>query len=91
MNEFLNSLKNSVRECNKPFQHWEINKPLTQNIINEIISVKIPQRKADSIVFNHDEFIKSKTTVSDLSKLKSVFKADGTVTAGNSSGLNDAA
>ncbi|MBD42022.1 MAG: hypothetical protein CFH22_00119 [Alphaproteobacteria bacterium MarineAlpha5_Bin12] len=43
MNEFLNSLKNSVRECNKPFQHWEINKPLTQNIINEIISVKIPE------------------------------------------------
>ena len=58
---------------------------------DEMISVKIPQRKADSIIFNHDEFIKSKTTVNDLSKLKSVFKADGTVTAGNSSGLNDGA
>ncbi len=58
----------------------------------EIVSVEIPQRKKDNIIFNQDEFIKGKTTLEILSKLRTVFKQEGgTVTAGNSSGLNDGA
>ena len=55
----------------------------------EIISVEIPQRKTDPIQFNADEFIKPYSSIKGLAKLKPAFKKDGTVTAGNSSGLND--
>ena len=55
----------------------------------EIVEIKIPQRKKDPIVFKKDEFIKENTSLEILSKLRTVFKKDGTVTAGNSSGLND--
>jgi len=56
----------------------------------EIVPVVIPQRKKESIIFSEDEFIKDKTSVEVLSKLRTAFKKDnGTVTAGNSSGLND--
>ncbi len=57
----------------------------------EIISVSIPQGKKDSILFSHDEFIKPTTTLEVLQKLKPAFKDNGSVTAGNSSGLNDGA
>lgn len=57
----------------------------------EIIAVEIPQKKGDAIVFNKDEFAKSTTTLEGLQKLKPSFKKDGTVTAGNASGLNDGA
>lgn len=57
----------------------------------EIISVEIPQKKGDPILFNKDEFAKPNTTVEGLAKLKPSFKKDGTVTAGNASGLNDGA
>ncbi len=57
----------------------------------EIVKVEIPQRKKDSIFFTKDEFIKPKTSIDILSKLRTVFKENGTVTAGNSSGLNDGA
>ena len=57
----------------------------------EIVTVEIPQRKKDSIIFSQDEFIKPQTSIEILSKLKTVFKENGTVTAGNSSGLNDGA
>jgi acetyl-CoA acyltransferase len=58
--------------------------------INEIVSVEIPQRKKDSIIFSEDEFIKDKTSIEILSKLRTAFKSEnGTVTAGNASGLND--
>ena len=57
----------------------------------EIVTVEIPQRKKDSIIFSQDEFIKPHTSIEILSKLKTVFKENGTVTAGNSSGLNDGA
>ena len=55
----------------------------------EIITVEIPQRKKDPILFSKDEFIKEKTSLEILSKLRTVFRENGTVTAGNSSGLND--
>jgi len=57
----------------------------------EIVPVTIPQRKGEPVVFSQDEFIKSNTTKEGLSKLRSAFKKDGSVTAGNSSGLNDGA
>jgi 3-oxoadipyl-CoA thiolase len=57
----------------------------------EITTVTIPQRKGDAIVFSQDEFVKPKTTLEGLSGLKPSFRKDGTVTAGNASGLNDGA
>ena len=58
----------------------------------EIVQVVIPKRKADPIVFEHDEFVKGNTNLEILSKLRTAFKKDGgTVTAGNASGLNDGA
>ena len=58
----------------------------------EIISVEIPQRKKDSIIFSKDEFIKNGTSLEILGKLRTAFKKEGgTVTAGNASGLNDGA
>ncbi len=57
----------------------------------EIVSVEIPQRKADPIVFDKDEFLKPDTTEEKLAKLRPAFAKEGTVTAGNASGLNDGA
>ena len=57
----------------------------------EIVPISIPQKKAETIIFSQDEFVKPATTVDGLSKLKPSFRKDGTVTAGNSSGLNDGA
>ena len=58
---------------------------------DEIVPVIIPQRKGEAIVFDTDEYPKFGTTIDKLSKLKPAFKKDGTVTAGNASGLNDGA
>jgi acetyl-CoA acetyltransferase family protein len=60
-------------------------------LAKEIVSVEIPQRKKDPIIFKDDEFIRAGTTAEILSKLRPAFKKDGSVTAGNSSGLNDGA
>ena len=57
----------------------------------EIMPVEIPQRKADPIIFDKDEFIKPNTSPEKLAKLRPAFRKDGTVTAGNASGLNDGA
>ena len=57
----------------------------------QIVPVSIPQRKGDPVVFKHDEFIRPQTTAEGLAKLRPAFKKDGTVTAGNASGLNDGA
>lgn len=57
----------------------------------EIEPVTIPQAKGAIIVFSEDEFIKPDTTVEKLRQLKPAFRENGTVTAGNSSGLNDGA
>ncbi|MCX0394768.1 acetyl-CoA C-acetyltransferase [Clostridium perfringens] len=58
---------------------------------DEIVPVVIPQRKGDPIVFDTDEFPRFGTTAEKLAKLRSAFKKDGTVTAGNASGINDGA
>jgi len=55
----------------------------------EIIAVEIPQRKKDPLIFDKDEFVRHDTNLEALSKLRTVFKENGTVTAGNASGLND--
>lgn len=57
----------------------------------EIIPVVIPSKKGDAVVFDKDEFIKPTTSIEGLAKLKPAFRKDGTVTAGNASGLNDGA
>lgn len=57
----------------------------------EIAPVHIQVKKGDPIVFSADEFMKPSTTMEALSRLKPAFRKDGTVTAGNSSGLNDGA
>jgi len=56
----------------------------------EIVSVSIPRRKQDDVIFEHDEFIKPETTPEILANLRPAFRKEGgSVTAGNSSGLND--
>ena len=58
---------------------------------DEIVPVSVPQRKGDTVVIDADEHPRPGTTVEALSRLRPAFKADGTVTAGNSSGINDGA
>ena len=58
---------------------------------DEIVPIEIPQRKGEPIVFDTDEFVKTGMTIEKLAKLKPAFKKDGTVTAGNASGINDGA
>jgi acetyl-CoA C-acetyltransferase len=58
---------------------------------DEIIPVPVPQRKGDPVMFSKDEFIRGEVTAESLAKLRPAFKKDGTVTAGNASGINDGA
>ncbi|MBO3446055.1 acetyl-CoA C-acetyltransferase [Clostridium sp. CCUG 7971] len=62
---------------------------LNNRFKDEIVEVLIPQRKGDPIIFDTDEHPKHNTTIEKLSKLKPAFKKDGTVSAGNASGIND--
>ncbi len=58
---------------------------------DEIVPVEIPQRKGDPKIFDTDEFPRAGATLEGLAKLRPAFKKDGTVTAGNASGINDGA
>ncbi len=58
---------------------------------DEIIPIEVPQRKKDPIIFKQDEFVRMGVNVDSLTKLRPAFKKDGTVTAANSSGINDGA
>jgi len=58
---------------------------------DEIVAVEIPQRRGDPVVFDRDEYPKAGTTAEGLGKLRAAFDREGTVTAGNASGLNDGA
>ena len=77
------------------FAFWSQRKALQAQqkgrLAKEIVNFEIPQKKGEAITFNSDEFIKPNTTVEGLSKLKPSFRKDGSVTAGNASGLNDGA
>ena len=83
------------REDQDAFAYWSQMKAAKARengrLAKEIVSVPIPQRKSDPIIFDQDEFIKGKTTKEILASLRPAFKRDGSVTAGNSSGLNDGA
>ncbi|WP_428605438.1 acetyl-CoA C-acetyltransferase [Sedimenticola sp.] len=63
----------------------------TNRFQDEIIPVEIPQRKGDPVIFSEDEFPRHGTTAETLGKLRPAFNREGTVTAGNASGLNDGA
>jgi acetyl-CoA acetyltransferase family protein len=83
------------RESQDAFAAWTQQKAgIAQKngrLSKEIVPVEIPRRKQDPLLFKEDEFIKPDTTPEILAKLRPAFKKDGTVTAGNASGLNDGA
>ncbi len=83
------------REDQDQFSYWSQQKAAKATELGrfkkEIIPVSIPQKKGDALIFDKDEFSKPTTTVEGLAKLKASFRKDGTVTAGNASGLNDGA
>ncbi|HRC81957.1 MAG TPA: acetyl-CoA C-acetyltransferase [Sedimentibacter sp.] len=58
---------------------------------DEIVPVEIPQKRGDPLVIDTDEYPRFGTTIEALARLKPAFKKDGTVTAGNASGINDGA
>jgi acetyl-CoA C-acetyltransferase len=58
---------------------------------SQILPIEIPQKKGDPVVIKHDEFPREDTSLEGLAKLKPAFAKNGTVTAGNSSGVNDGA
>lgn len=89
---------NISREDQDKFALWSQQKAgaaqASGRLAKEIVSVEIPQRKADPIIFSNDEFIRANSTMEGLAKLRPAFKKEengGTVTAGNASGLNDGA
>ncbi len=84
------------REAQDKFALWSQLKAAkaqeSGRLAEEIVSVTIPQRKKDPIIFENDEFIRANSTFEGLQKLRPAFKKEGgSVTAGNSSGLNDGA
>lgn len=83
------------REDQDKFALWSQEKTLkakeNKRFDKEIVPLTIPQKKGDPLIFANDEFAKANTTIEGLSNLKASFKKDGTVTAGNASGLNDGA
>lgn len=83
------------RDDQDKFALWSQQKATTAQkngrLAKEIMAVEIPQKKGDPQLFDKDEFIRTETTLDGLAKLKPAFRKDGTVTAGNASGLNDGA
>jgi 3-oxoadipyl-CoA thiolase len=83
------------REAQDQFSLWSQQKATqataSGRLAEEIVPVIIKQRKNDDIVFGQDEFVRSNSTIEGLSGLRPAFKKEGSVTAGNSSGLNDGA
>lgn len=94
--ENLVDLYKITREEQDQFAYWSQMKASAAQksgrLAEEIVPVLIPQRKADPIKFEHDEFIKANTSLEILAKLRPAFRKEGgSVTAGNASGLNDGA
>ncbi len=91
----LGIYKDITREDQDKFALWSQQKATAaQNngrLEKEIVTVPIPQKKGEPIQFSKDEFVKSNSTLEILAGLKPAFKKDGSVTAGNASGLNDGA
>ncbi|MEH7273425.1 acetyl-CoA C-acetyltransferase [Neobacillus vireti] len=84
-----------TREEQDQFSAWSQEKAVKAieegKFKDEIVPVVIPQRKGDPIVFDTDEYPKKGTTAEKLAGLRPAFKKDGSVTAGNASGINDGA
>ena len=93
--ENLAELYDINREDQDQFAFWSQQKAgvaLAKGILaEEIIHVSIPRKKQDPLIFDTDEFMRPQTTLEALGGLRAAFKKDGTVTAGNASGLNDGA
>ncbi|MCR9173056.1 MAG: 3-oxoadipyl-CoA thiolase [bacterium] len=93
--ENLVELYGIEREAQDQFSYWSQMKAAkaiaSGRLAEEIVPVAIPQRKKDPIIFDTDEFSRPNTTLEILSGLRPAFKKDGSVTAGNASGLNDGA
>ncbi|MCC9167964.1 3-oxoadipyl-CoA thiolase [Pontibacter harenae] len=93
--ENLAQRDNISREDQDQFALWSQQKAAAAQqqgrFEEEIIPVEILQRRSDPIQFDKDEFIKPATTIEALSRLRPAFRKNGTVTAGNASGLNDGA
>ncbi|ERM17045.1 acetyl-CoA C-acetyltransferase [Brevibacillus laterosporus] len=83
------------REEQDEFAAWsqqKANKAIQEGrFLDEIVPVTIPQKKGEAILFEQDEFPRAGATVDALAKLRPAFKKDGSVTAGNASGINDGA
>jgi 3-oxoadipyl-CoA thiolase len=83
------------REDQDKFAYWSQMKAAAAQssgrLAEEIVAVEIPGKKGAVTTVTNDEFIKPSTTLQILGNLKASFKKDGTVTAGNASGLNDGA
>ncbi len=81
------------REDQDRFAVWSQQKAEASRAIlaEDIVPVSIPRRKQGPIIFDSDEFVKGESTTEGLAKLRPAFRKDGSVTAGNSSGLNDGA
>ena len=84
-----------TREEQDQFSAWSQEKAVKAiedgKFKDEIVPVVIPQRKGDPIVFDTDEYPKKGSTAEKLAGLRPAFKKDGSVTAGNASGINDGA
>jgi acetyl-CoA acetyltransferase family protein len=93
--ENLVELHGISREDQDQFALWSQQKATSARaegrLSDEIAPVSVPKGKHETLLVEHDEFIKPETTLEILSKLRPAFKKDGTVTAGNASGLNDGA
>ncbi|MEO0895672.1 MAG: acetyl-CoA C-acyltransferase [Bacteroidota bacterium] len=93
--ENLVDMYNISREDQDKFALWSQQKASAAQkagrLAKEICSISIPRRKQEDLVFNQDEFIRHDTSMEALGKLRTAFRPDGTVTAGNASGLNDGA
>ncbi len=83
------------REAQDQFAYWSQQKATqardSGRLAEEIAAVAVPKGKNDTLMVEHDEFIKPDTSLEILSKLRPAFKKEGSVTAGNASGLNDGA
>ena len=83
------------REAQDKFSVWSQEKAAraiaSGRFKEEIVPIVIPQKKKEPIIFDQDEFSRPETTLESLTGLRPAFKKDGSVTAGNASGLNDGA
>lgn len=93
--ENLVELHGISREAQDQFALWSQQKATLARaegrLAEEIVPVSVPKGKSDFLQIEHDEFIKPDTTLEVLAKLRPAFKKEGSVTAGNASGLNDGA